>query len=43
MTDPKSDAIKEREKQWGEFKIDDQDHRYTHLYVFDVAARDRRS
>jgi len=39
MTDPISTAIKEREKQWGDIRIEDQDQRYTHLYVFDVAAK----
>jgi dipeptidyl aminopeptidase/acylaminoacyl peptidase len=38
MTDPVSDAIKEREKRWGDIKIEDQDQRYTHLYLLDVAS-----
>lgn len=43
MTDPISDAIKEREKRWGEIEIEDQDQRYTHLYVFDIATRGTRT
>jgi dipeptidyl aminopeptidase/acylaminoacyl peptidase len=39
MTDPPSDAIKEREKRWGDIRIEDQDQRFTHLYLFDVSAR----
>ena len=39
MIDPMSEAMKEREKRWGDIRIEDQDQRYTHLYVFDVAAR----
>lgn len=39
MTDSISDAIKEREKRWGDIKIEDQDQRYAHLYLFDIAAR----
>ena len=33
MIDPLSDAVKEREKRWGDIKIEDHDQRYTHLYV----------
>ena len=43
MTDPISDAIKEREKRWGDIKIEDQDQRYTHLHVFDLATRASRA
>jgi dipeptidyl aminopeptidase/acylaminoacyl peptidase len=39
MQDPISDAIKEREKRYGDIKIEDQDQRFTHLYVLDLAAR----
>lgn len=39
MIDPLTDAIKEREKRWGDIKIEDQDQRYTHLYVLDIAAK----
>ena len=39
MTDPTPEAIKEREKRWGDIKIEDQDQRYAHLYLFDIAAR----
>ena len=39
MLDPQSEAMKEREKRWGDIKIEDQDQRFTHLYVFDIAAK----
>jgi len=39
MTDAVTDAIKQRDKQWGEIRIEDQDQRYTHLYVLDVASK----
>jgi dipeptidyl aminopeptidase/acylaminoacyl peptidase len=39
MMDPVTDAMKEREKRWGEIRIEDQDQRYTHLHLFDLAAR----
>ena len=39
MQDPVSDAIKEREKKFGDIKIEDQDLRFTHLYLLDVAAK----
>ena len=35
--------MKEREKRWGDIKIEDQDQRYTHLHVFDIADEDHRS
>jgi Tol biopolymer transport system component len=39
MTDPATEAMKEREKRWGDIRIEDQDQRYTHLHVFDIAAK----
>jgi dipeptidyl aminopeptidase/acylaminoacyl peptidase len=39
MTDPVTDAMKEREKRWGDIKIEDQDQRYTHLHLFDIATK----
>jgi dipeptidyl aminopeptidase/acylaminoacyl peptidase len=39
MQDPISDAIKEREKRFGDIRIEDQDLRYTHLYVLDPATK----
>lgn len=41
-TEPKPDAIKEREKKYGEFQIVAQDYRMTHLFVIDIAARTTR-
>jgi dipeptidyl aminopeptidase/acylaminoacyl peptidase len=37
--DAQTDAMKERERRWGDIKIEDQDQRYTHLHVFDVATK----
>ena len=42
MQDPVSDAIKEREKRFGDIRIEDQDHRFTHLYLLDVATKTTR-
>jgi dipeptidyl aminopeptidase/acylaminoacyl peptidase len=39
MTDPVTEAMKEREKRYGDIRIEDQDQRYTHLYLFDIAAK----
>lgn len=39
MLDPQTEAMKEREKRWGDIRIEDQDQRYTHLYLFDIATR----
>jgi len=39
MTDPKSDAHKERDKKFGEFDVVDNDWRLTHLHVIDVDPR----
>jgi dipeptidyl aminopeptidase/acylaminoacyl peptidase len=36
MTDPVSDASKERDKQYGAFEVVDEDYRMTHLHVIDV-------
>ena len=38
MTDPVADSVKEREKKYGEFRIEDQDRRMAHLYVLAVPA-----
>lgn len=42
MIDPKPEALKERDKKYGEFEIVDQDHRMTHLHVVDVATKKTR-
>ena len=39
MSDQVSDAMKERERRWGDIKIEDQDQRYAHLHLLDVAAK----
>jgi dipeptidyl aminopeptidase/acylaminoacyl peptidase len=36
MTDAKSDAMKDRDKRYGEFEVVDADYRMTHLHVVDV-------
>jgi dipeptidyl aminopeptidase/acylaminoacyl peptidase len=40
--DPVSETVKEREQRWGDVKLEDQDHRYTHLHVFDLSTRTTR-
>jgi dipeptidyl aminopeptidase/acylaminoacyl peptidase len=37
-TEPKSAAVKDRDKKYGEFQVVEQDHRMTHLFVLDVAT-----
>jgi dipeptidyl aminopeptidase/acylaminoacyl peptidase len=39
MTDPIADEMKEREKKYGEFRLEDQDRRMTHLHVLDLSTR----
>ncbi|HEY7056595.1 MAG TPA: S9 family peptidase [Vicinamibacterales bacterium] len=41
-SDPKSDAMKEREKTLGDFEIVDQDHRLSHLWLIDVSSKEVR-
>src|SRR5262249_28780359 len=43
MTEPKSDALKDRDKKYGEFQVVEQDYRMTHLFVIDVATRATRT
>src|SRR5262245_37651747 len=38
MTDPVWESVKEREKKYGEFRIEDQDRRMAHLYVLTLPA-----
>ena len=42
MQDPVSEAMKERDKRWGEIKLEDQDQRYTHLHLLDLDAKTTR-
>jgi len=42
-TEPKTAAIKDREKKYGEFQVVEQDHRMTHLFTIDVATRATRT
>ena len=39
MQDPISDAIKDREKRFGDIRIEDQDQRYTHLHLLDIVSK----
>ncbi len=39
MQDPVSDAIKDRERRFGDIRIEDQDQRYTHLHLLEVGAK----
>jgi dipeptidyl aminopeptidase/acylaminoacyl peptidase len=41
-SDPRSDALKEREKKYAEFDVVDQDHRMSHLYVIDLETKKSR-
>ena len=41
-SEPKSEALKEREKTLGDFDIVGQDHRLSHLWVIDVASKSVR-
>jgi len=38
MTDPKTEAMKDREKTFGEFDVIGQEYRMSHLWVLDVAS-----
>jgi len=40
--DPKSEALKEREKKQGEYEVVGQDRRMTHLHVIDVGSKKAR-
>ena len=42
-TEPKSAALKDREKKFGEFQVVEQDFRMTHLFVIVVATRATRT
>ena len=42
-TEPKSTAIKDREKKYGEFQVVEQDYRMTRLFVIDVATKATRA
>ena len=42
-TEPKSSALKEREKKYGEFQIVEHDYRMTQLFVLDIAAKTTRT
>jgi dipeptidyl aminopeptidase/acylaminoacyl peptidase len=37
--DPKAEALKDRDKKYGEFSVVDQDHRTTHLHVVDPVSK----
>ncbi len=37
--DAVTEAMKEREKQWGDIRLEDEDQRYSHLHVLDPASK----
>jgi dipeptidyl aminopeptidase/acylaminoacyl peptidase len=37
--DPVAGAMKDRDKRWGDVRIEDQDQRFTHLSIVDVASK----
>jgi dipeptidyl aminopeptidase/acylaminoacyl peptidase len=41
--EPRSSAMKDRDKKYGEFRIVDQDYRMAHLFVIDIATRTTRT
>jgi dipeptidyl aminopeptidase/acylaminoacyl peptidase len=43
MTDPIAESVKERDKRFGEIRIEDQDRRMAHLYILDVTTRQSRA
>ena len=42
-TEAKPASIKDRDKKYGEFQVVEQDHRMTHLFAIDVAAKTTRT
>jgi dipeptidyl aminopeptidase/acylaminoacyl peptidase len=42
-TEPKSTALKDREKKYGEFKVVEQDYRMSQLFVIDLATKQPRT
>jgi dipeptidyl aminopeptidase/acylaminoacyl peptidase len=38
-TDPKPEALEQRDEKYGEFEIVDEDHRMTHLHLLDLGSR----
>ena len=42
-TEPRSSALKDRDKKYGEFQVVEQDYRMTHLFVLDIASRATRA
>ena len=42
MTDPKTDSDKTREKTYGDFDVIGEGYRMSHLWIFDVAAKQAR-
>lgn len=42
MTDPIAESVKERDKRFGEIRIEDEDRRMAHLHVLDLTTRQTR-
>jgi dipeptidyl aminopeptidase/acylaminoacyl peptidase len=43
MSDPVTEAVKEREKRYGDLRIEDEDRRTAHLHLLDLTTRQRRA
>jgi dipeptidyl aminopeptidase/acylaminoacyl peptidase len=41
-SDPRPEALKDRDKKYGEFEVVDQDHRMSHLWLIDVTTKQSR-
>jgi dipeptidyl aminopeptidase/acylaminoacyl peptidase len=41
--EPIADAMKTREKRWGDLRLEDEDQRYTQLHVLDLSTRKTRT
>jgi dipeptidyl aminopeptidase/acylaminoacyl peptidase len=42
MNDPVADSVKEREKRFGDLRIEDEDRRFAHLHLLEIASRRTR-
>jgi dipeptidyl aminopeptidase/acylaminoacyl peptidase len=42
MSDPIAESIKERERRFGELRIEDEDRRMSHLHILDMSTRQTR-
>jgi dipeptidyl aminopeptidase/acylaminoacyl peptidase len=42
-SEPQTEAMKTRDKRWGDVRLEDLDQRFTHLHVLDLATRETRA